>query len=92
MKRSEIKISVQDRVKEFAREVKMRERVYAGQIEKKKLSRYQANKRILIMQESKELVELLELRGLSWEDMINILKIASKPKVKVKQSSFQFPS
>jgi len=92
MKRSEIKVSVKDRVKEFAREVQMREQVYAGQIEKKKLSRYQANKRILIMQESKELAELLEQRGLSWNDMLKLLLAASKPVTKTKQSTFQFPS
>lgn len=79
-----------DRVKEFCREVKMRERVYAEQIEKKKLSRYQANKRVLIMQESSELAELLDL--VTWTEMIKILEVASKLKATVKQSSFQFPS
>lgn len=92
MKRSEIKISTKDRVKEFAMEVKMRKQVYVGQIARDKLSPYQANKRILIMQESKELAELLDRRGLTWEEMINILEAASKPKEKVKQSTFQFPS
>lgn len=93
MKRSDIKITLKDRIKECNREIGMRNQVYARQVEQKLLSPYRANHRILIIQEYKELVEELENRGLSWDDLLNHLEsIKKKEQPKQAEMNFSYPS
>lgn len=69
MNRKDIRLSPEDYTKELRRELNMRWGVYAKQVQQKKLSQYEANKRYLIIMELMELMEAARDRGLSMSDL-----------------------
>ena len=90
-KRSDIKLQLEDFIKELDRELIMRRAVYAKQVQQKKLSEFRANKRYLIILELKELLELADRRKIKFKELRQIveeLQVKNAPK----QSSIQFPN
>ena len=65
-KRSDIKLQLEDFIKELDRELIMRRAVYAKQVQQKKLSEFRANKRYLIILEIKELLDQMLACGLRY--------------------------
>lgn len=51
----------------------MRAAVYSRQVQEKKLSNYEANRRYLIILEQKELLELCERKGVQLPELINLI-------------------
>ena len=90
-KRSDIKLELEDFIKELDRELIMRRAVYAKQVQEKKLSEFRANKRYLIILEIKELLELADRRKIKFKELkqlVEELEVKNAPK----QSSIQFPN
>lgn len=74
MKRSELKVSNDDRLTEVSRELTMRWAVYTKQIQEKKLSQFEANKRYFIIAEYKDVLKELQRIGMDLTDLIKALK------------------
>ena len=94
-KRSDFNLTAEDFVKELTRELTMRMGVYAKQTQEKKLSPRKAAERYLIILELKELMELVQSRGLRIEDVKQVIldmEIKSKPKQGKLFTSSQFPT
>lgn len=91
MNRNQIKITNKDRADECRREISMRKHVYAKQVERGHLQPYQANKRILILVEYQELAEKLEARGLTWDDLHQLIDQAPGSRTAGGKQSELFP-
>jgi len=94
MKKSDIKLFTDDYTKEFAREATMRLKVYQKQIDAGKLSKYSANKRLLIIQNTKELFEEMERVGISFEQILaelNKIKTLYRPEQGTLFKQTQYP-
>lgn len=82
MNRKDINIKPGDITKELSRELNMRWAVYARQVNDKKLSKEEANKRYLIILELKELMEAADAKGISIKDlkeMVANAELKAKP-------------
>lgn len=73
LKRSDFKLKAIDYVKELKREITMRVAVYTKKVRERSMSSNEANKRWLIMQELKELMELADANGMTIEDIKNLI-------------------
>jgi predicted patatin/cPLA2 family phospholipase len=91
MKRSDITITIKDHLKELRRELTMRWAVFTKEVKAKRLTEYEANKRYLIIQQHKELVEEMEKKEISWNDLMQMVE-SLPPKRRVTQSRMKFPS
>ena len=95
MNRRDISLKTIDFIKELKRELNMRWGVYAKQVLQKKLSKYEANKRYLIMLELQELMEAAEERGLTiaqLKDMVSNSQAKSRSQQGQLFGSTKFPN
>lgn len=95
MNRRDIALKTSDFIKELKRELIMRWAVYAKQVQQKKLSKYEANKRYLIMLELQELMEAAAERGLTMaqlKDLVNNTQIKARPQQGHLFGSTKFPN
>lgn len=74
MKRSQIKIKLEDRVGECERELRMRRKVYMPKVEEGKMQEYEAYKRMWIIHEFKEIADLCIKKGITWQEMYAIVE------------------
>jgi hypothetical protein len=93
MKRSEISITLRDRIKELSAEATQRWARFQKQVKENKMSRYTANKKYLIIQEQLELLETLNQKGYSFRDLQRIVDDLPDYDSRgvVKQNKIQFP-
>lgn len=75
IKRSDIAANLKntDRISELSRELTMRAAVYSRQVQEKKLSNYEANKRYLIILEQKELLQLCDRKGIQLPELLKLI-------------------
>jgi|GEM_PF-3778917 len=95
MNRRDITLKTSDFIKELKRELTMRWAVYAKQVQQKKLSAYEANKRYLIILELRELMESAEERGLTitqLKDMVSNSQVKSRSQQGQLFGSTKFPN
>lgn len=75
MNRNDIKIDNQKIIAYCKDEHRMQMFVYEKRLAEGKMTTYQANRNFLIIQEFKSIAELLEKRGISWQEFKTRLKL-----------------
>ena len=73
MKKSDVKLVHKDYIQELKREASMRTRAYRRKINEGKMQQYEANKRYLIIRNLKELMELMERKGITISELTKML-------------------
>jgi len=74
MKRSKIKLTHFDVLDEVHAEIRRRLNVYGRALENEDMSQFAANKKMLVMIEIKEFLELVEKSGMGFFELKEILK------------------
>lgn len=95
MNRKDIPLKTTDFIKELKRELTMRWAVYTKEVQQKRLSPYEANKRYLIILELRELMEAADSKGLSLQDLKDLiahLQPPATPKQRTLFTNTKFPN
>ena len=92
MKRSDFKLNLTDFIDELKLELRYRRSVYQNKIEAGTMQKYTANKRILIIIQLQELLELADSKQLSYNELIDIIQTVPTNRPVFRQGKMQFPN